>query len=249
MSLSVVMPVYNEQGIVEVVVRSVHKNIISRVNGSEFIIVNDCSTDGTLNILKRLRKELGHIKIITPQKNGGHGNAIVLGFRHATKNWVFHTDSDNQFDPKEYWKLEKFKGGYDFILGYRKKRHDPAYRKFLSFMSRLTNFLLFGTFMKDTNSAFKLMNSKALGHVLDIIPESPTPTIMMTLAAKKLNYRIKTVGITHFPRKTGSAIRIGKVIQVCFRGVKDMLKLRIKTLTLPKSEFEKAERIKASVIS
>lgn len=102
MSLSVVMPVYNEQDIIEVVINSVYSNIISKIHESEFMIVNDCSTDNTLSILKKLSKKLDKIKIITTAENGGHGKAIHLGFLNAKKDWVFQIDGDNQFDPADY---------------------------------------------------------------------------------------------------------------------------------------------------
>ena len=232
MSLSVVVPVYNEEDIIELVVVSIHKNIISKIKDSELIIVNDRSTDNTLSILEKLSKKLDKIRIITPAKNGGHGKAIRLGFLNSKKDWVFHIDSDNQFNPADYWKLDKYKDDYDYIYGYRKKRHDPFHRKALTSMVRLTNLIFFGTFMKDSNSAFKLIKNKALQRILRIVPEDAfAPTIMITLLAKKLNYRIKRIGITHYPRKTGKVSIQGiKFAKVCLRGAKDMLKFRLRTL-------------------
>jgi|TARA_Y100000310_G_scaffold38777_1_gene36284 glycosyltransferase involved in cell wall biosynthesis len=246
MSLSVVIPVYNEQEIIEKVVRNINQQIISKIPDSEVIIVNDCSTDNTLSILQKLSKEFKKIKIITPSKNGGHGKSIRLGFLNAKKDWVFHIDSDNQFDPKEYWKLDKFKSKYDYVYGYRKKRYDPVHRKILTTSLRFSNLVIFGTFMKDTNSAFKLINNKALQHILSIVPENAfAPSIMITLLAKKLGYRIKLVGVTHFQRKTGEvSIQGGKLAKVCLSGAKDMLKFRIKTLILSSNEFRKAKQIR-----
>ena len=145
MSLSVVMPVYNEQEIIEEVVRGIYGKIVSKIPDSEFIIVNDCSTDSTLSILKKLGRELGKIRVITPKKNGGHGKAIRLGFLNAKKDWVFHIDSDNEYEPAEYWKLDELKGKYDIILGYRKQRKDPLNRLITTMLARLVNFLLFGS--------------------------------------------------------------------------------------------------------
>ncbi len=248
MSISVVMPVYNEEGVIEHVVRSVHKNITSKIKDSELIIVNDCSTDNTSNILRKLNREIKQMRIITPQKNGGHGKAIRLGFRNAKKEWVFHIDSDNQFDPADFWKLEKYKGSYDMVLGARLKRQDPIYRKILSFFVRVINFTLFGTLIKETNSAFKLVNNKVLRQTLDIVPEDTmAPTIMITLLSNKLKYRIKVVDISHFPRKTGASIHGWKLIKTCYRGVKDMLKFRIKTIMLPSKLYEDSKKIRIEI--
>ncbi len=249
MSLSVVMPVYNEQDIIEAVVSSVYKNIISKIKDSELIIVNDCSTDNTLRILQKLSKKLDKIRIITPHKNGGHGKSVRLGFLNAKKDWVFSIDSDNQFNPADYWKLDRHKGKYDYIYGYRKKRNDPMHRKVITSMIRLANLVFFGTFIKDSNSAFKLINNNALQQILSLVPEDAfAPSIMITLLAKRLNYRIKLVGIVHYARKTGKvSIQGRKLAKVCFRGAKDMLKFRLKTLILQKKEFDMSHKIRMHI--
>ncbi len=247
MSLSVVMPVYNEQGVIEHVVRSVYDNIVRKIDDSELIVVNDCSTDSTLSMLEKLQKELRKMRIITPARNGGHGKAIRLGFLNAKKDWVFHIDSDNQFDPAEYWELDRFRNEYDIILGHRKKRQDPLYRKMLSNGMLAANVFLFGMYNNSSNSAFKLMNNRVLQHILTMVPEdSMAPTILMTLLAGKLKYRIKIVEVTHFPRKTGSAIKPLKVAKACCRGMKELLSLRAKTLLLD-NERRQAENIRSEV--
>lgn len=249
MSLSVVMPVYNEEQIIEEVVRNVYGKILSKIPDSEFIIVNDCSTDNTLKILKKLSKELRKIKIITPEKNSGHGKAIRLGFLNAKKDWVFHIDSDNEYDPSEYWELDKLKKRYDIILGYRKNRKDPLHRLVLTRIARLINFLLFGSLIRDTNSAFKLMNRKALQHIISNLPDDAFAySILISIMARKLKYRITEIPVTHFGRKAGKRHYIGwKLMKGVFRGGKDMLSLRLRTLKMPKQEYKKASDIREGI--
>jgi glycosyltransferase involved in cell wall biosynthesis len=245
MSLSVVIPVYNEEGIIEKIVRNIYKEIISKVPDSEFIIINDCSTDKTPIILKKLSKGLKKIRVITPSRNSGHGKSIRLGFMNAKKGWVFQMDSDGQFDPKDYWKLDRFKGKYDYTYGYRIKRHDPMHRKIITSTIRIFNLIFFGTFIKDSNSGFKLIRNKALKQIIRMIPEDAfAPTIMITLLARKLGYRIKLVGITHQHRKTGKASSRGwKLLKVCFRGAKELFRFRMKMFKIPEKEFKLAHKI------
>jgi len=249
MSLSVVMPVYNEEAIIEQVVRSVYSSIVSRIPDSEFIIVNDCSTDNTLKILKKLNKELKKIRIITPAKNGGHGKSIRLGFINAKKDWVFQIDSDNEYNPAEYWKLDKLKGEYDIILGYRKNRQDPLQRLILTRAARLVNFLLFGSLIKDTNSAFKLMNRKALHHIIKLLPDDAFAySILISIMGRNLGYRITEIPVTHYGRKMGKRHYIGwKLIKGVVRGGTDMLALRMRAFKLPKEEYRKAKEIMRSI--
>ncbi|MBI1935286.1 glycosyltransferase family 2 protein [Candidatus Woesearchaeota archaeon] len=246
MSLSVVVPVYNEQDVIEKVVRSIHKNIISKLKDSELILINDCSTDSTLQVLKKLSRKLDKIRVITPSNNGGHGKAIRLGFLNSKKEWVFHIDSDNQFDSADFWKLYKFIDNYDYIYGYRKKRHDPVHRKVLTMMIRSANMLVFGTFLKDTNSAFKLIKNRALQQILRIVPEDAfTPSIMITLLAKKLGYRIKIIPVEHRERETGKvSIQGRKLVKVCIRGAKEMINFRLKNFNIPEKEFRLAQEIR-----
>ena len=249
MSLSVVMPVYNEQEIIEEVVRGIYGKIVSKIPDSEFIIVNDCSTDSTLSILKKLGRELGKIRVITPKKNGGHGKAIRLGFLNAKKDWVFHIDSDNEYEPAEYWKLDELKGKYDIILGYRKQRKDPLNRLITTRLARLVNFLLFGSLIKDTNSAFKLMNRKALHHIISVLPNDAFAySILTSIMGRHLGYRITEIPVTHFGRKAGKHHYIGwKLMKGVFRGGWDMLSLRAKSFRLPGEEHSKAEKIRKGI--
>lgn len=249
MSLSVVMPVYNEQDIIGEVVKSVYDKIVSKVDDSEFIIVNDCSTDDTLQILEKLGKKLKKIRIITPYKNGGHGKSIRLGFLSAKKDWVFHIDSDNEYNPEEYWKLDKLKGQYDIILGYRKNRHDPLHRLILTRCARAVNFILFGSLVKDTNSAFKLVNRKALHHIISLLPEDAFAySILISVMGRNLGYRVTEIPVTHLGRKTGKRHYLGwKLIKGVMRGGMDMVKLRMRALALPSGEYKKAELIRNSL--
>ena len=249
MSLSVVMPVYNEQEIIEEVIRSIYRKIVSKIPDSEFIIVNDRSTDNTLNILKKLSRELKKIRIITPEKNGGHGKAIRLGFLNAKKDWIFHIDSDAEYDPSEFWKLDELKGKYDIILGYRKRRKDPLNRLVTTRLARLVNFILFGSLIKDTNSAFKLMNRKVLHHIISVLPDDAFAySILISIMGRHLGYRIMEIPVTHFGRKAGKRHYIGwKLMKGVFRGGKDMLSLRAVSLRIPKEDYKKAEEIRKGI--
>ncbi len=246
MSLSVVMPVYNEQEIIEQVVRDINKKIVSKIPDSEFIIVNDCSTDNTLSILQKLSKEVKKMRIITPSKNGGHGKAIRLGFLNAKKDWVFHTDSDNEFELSDFWKLYETKDNYDLVLGQRKHRQDPLHRLVTTRFARLTNFVLFGSLIKDSNSSFKLMKKNALQHILSILPEDGAfYTILISIMARNLNYRIIEIPVKHYGRKTGTChLNASRLSKEMYRGIKDMLSLRMKAWNLPETEYKMAEEIR-----
>src|SRR3569623_1942649 len=96
MKLAIVMPAYNEAGCIETVVRD-WKQVATKAEGV-LIVVNDGSRDDSGKILDRLAAELPALKI-THQPNGGHGSAVLNGYRQALDadaEYVFQTDSDNQ---------------------------------------------------------------------------------------------------------------------------------------------------------
>ncbi len=78
--VSIVMPVFNEEEIIEKSVRDYHSEIVRQLPGSEMVIVDDCSTDSTAIILKNLTQELEGIQILKTEKNSGHGKALRLAF-------------------------------------------------------------------------------------------------------------------------------------------------------------------------
>lgn len=80
MAVSVTIPVFNEEAVIEKVVNDCYSEIIAKIHDSELIIVNDGSTDATFMILERLRQKFGQLKVIHLEKNSGHGKALRAAF-------------------------------------------------------------------------------------------------------------------------------------------------------------------------
>lgn len=222
------MPVYNEEEILERTVREHYGEIIEAIAGSEFIIVDDCSTDDSPKILENLEKELSGIKVIRPGKNGGHGKALRLAFENASCDLIFHTDSDYQNNPKDFWKLYNEIEENDLIIGCRTIRHDPFHRLVITRIVRLVNLVSFGYYLKDANSPFKLIRKKCLMDCLESIsPEAFAPSILLALTAKWKGYRVMEIPVEHFERKTGKvSIANWKIVKACLISFSDTIKLR-----------------------
>jgi dolichol-phosphate mannosyltransferase len=226
---SIVMPVYNEAAIIESVVDSFETLVLNRLPGSEFILVDDASTDATGTILDSLAVRHKNVRIVHQEKNGGHGCALLAGYREAKGNFIFHSDSDNQHDPSEFWKLERFAADFDVVLGVRVERQDPLVRRIITRLNRFLCHVFFRSSLQDHNSPFKVYSRTALDAVLAIInPLKPfAPSIEMALVARKLHLKIKEVPVSHWPRKTGqvSLFRWG-LAKACFRTVSDLYRLK-----------------------
>lgn len=229
-SLSIVMPAYNEAGVIEKVVRD-FGGVLQKFERPEFIVVNDCSKDNTLAILLGLQKEIPYLKVIAQEKNSGHGPSLMRAYRLATGDYVFHVDSDNQFYAEDFWLLwdKMQKEGADIVIGRRHERHDPFHRIVITKILRALLFVLLGTDIKDSNSPFKLHRRAALDKILSLVPPNYfAPSILMAVAAHKLKMKVLYQDVRHLPRLTGATIlKSWKMIKVCWRVTKEIIKFRI----------------------
>ncbi|NQU83733.1 MAG: glycosyltransferase family 2 protein [Parcubacteria group bacterium] len=229
--LSIVMPVYNEDEVIETVIRDFCKNVLCRFSKKEFIIVNDCSTDKTPEILDKLAKEMDCLKIIHNEKNSGHGISLRRAYDESKGDLVFHTDSDNQFVAEDFWLLHeemKKDENLDLVIGFRKNRQDPLSRLMVTRILRLICILFFGTYIIDSNSPFRIFKRKTLDVALALTPKkSFVPSIMLAVAAKRKGFRVKEVAVRHLPRTTGTSfIKSWKSLIIFSRCVKELFLFR-----------------------
>ena len=202
--LSIVMPAYNEAEIIERTVREWHEAVISRLPGSELVVVNDCSKDQTGEVLSRLAMEFPTLRPLQPEHNGGHGKALRFGFDHVATKWVFQTDSDGQHTPSDFWKLWDLRETSDFLLGVRSSRADSLFRILITSVMRLTNFALWGLWIRDANCPFKLMRHGPMMAVLARVPrDSFIPMVMLSILCRKMKFRVTEVSVEHLPRSGG----------------------------------------------
>jgi len=228
--VSIIMPAYNEEEIIETTVREWHDEVIAKLSGAELIVVNDCSKDRTGEVLARLAQEMPALRPLTPERNGGHGKALRYGFENVGQEWVFQTDSDRQHLPSDFWELWEKRGGADFVLGIRSTRADGRVRVFITTIMRFANFLAWGLWIRDANCPFKLMRREPMQKVLSRIPrDSFIPMVMLSILCRKMKYRVTEVGVHHLPRRGGeqSLSGLSKWIKVGTRCLHQLLSWRM----------------------
>ena len=220
-SVSIVMPAYNEEDIIETVARNCAAYLETVCSDYEVVIVNDGSKDRTGEILDKLHAENPKIAPVH-QPNKGYGGALQTGFANAKKEYVFFMDSDNQFDIRELDKLIPHLGEVDVVLGYREHRQDHLGRKFNALGWRTLVDLLFGLGVRDIDCAFKVFKRDKL---MMALPESEGAMINteMLVKLKRRGTRWVEVPITHYPRLGGQAT--GANIQVIIKAFKELMKL------------------------
>lgn len=229
---TLVMPAYNESECIEGVVSS-WRDALKNAVGEAFrmIVVNDGSKDDTGARLDQLSRQFSELVVIH-QKNAGHGAALMTAYREAAKlnsKYVFHVDSDDQFDPADFQLLWSRRDESPFILGFRKKRYDAFHRLVITNVLRILLLAIFQVFIHDANIPFRLIRRDYLAELLGRIPDSIfAPNIFLAVAAKHDGYPTLDVPVHHRDRRTGevSIVRMG-LIKACIRSAKELFRFRL----------------------
>ena len=132
-SLTVFFPCYNEEANVVRTTESAVEVCRRLADDFEVIVVNDGSKDRTGELADELAGRIPEVHAVHNNPNLGYGGALQRGFREATKEWVFYTDGDGQFDFNEILKLFPLLDEYDIVSGYRVDRQDSFTRKVNAF--------------------------------------------------------------------------------------------------------------------
>lgn len=228
--VSIIMPAWNEAEIIESCVREWYDEVVSKIPGSELIVVDDCSTDQTGAIVERLEEELPGVRCVRPMRNGGHGKALRAGFEQAMRTYIFQTDSDRQHLPQDFWKLWALREDAEFVFGIRKRRADGAVRVAITRSMRVLNLMVWGVWVKDANCPFKLMRRDRLATVLEEIPRNCfIPMVLVSILARKMRFRVAEVEVEHLPRTGGTQSLKGlmKWVRVSSRCASQVLSIRM----------------------
>lgn len=223
LSLTVFFPCYNEEANVERTTQAALKACRRIADDFEIIIVNDGSKDGTGPLADRLAADHPEVRAVHNNPNLGYGGALQRGYREATKDWVFYTDGDGQFDFEEIDKLLPLLEEYDAVSAYRLDRQDSFVRKVNAFCWTVLVNLVFGMRVRDIDCAFKVfprelfsrIEMKSMGALIDA---------EVLARAKRLGYRIGQTGVHHYPRTVGE--QSGANLKVILRAFKELFRLR-----------------------
>jgi glycosyltransferase involved in cell wall biosynthesis len=222
-SLTVFFPAYNEEENVERVTEAALNATAKITDDFEIIIVDDGSADRTGELADALARKHPRVRAVHNHPNLGYGGALQRGFREATKDWVFVTDGDGQFDFDEIPLVLKVLEEYDIASAYRLDRRDPITRKINAWAWTTLVNLVFGLRLKDVDCAFKVyprsfierIEMRSLGALIDA---------EMLAKAHRLGYSIGQVGVHHYPRLAGE--QSGANLRVILRAFKELFKLR-----------------------
>lgn len=200
-------PAYNEAKNIPKLLNSALKVLKQVADEYEIlVIVYEGSTDGTIDVAKKFADKNKKIKVlIQPRNKKGIGYANLMGFKNAKYPYIFYADSDNQFDLNDFKKFLPYIDKYDIIAGYRIKRQDPKMRIMVSKIYNVLMRLLFGVKERDLDCAFRLVSKRVINNI-SLICSTGVATTELLAKARKHGFKIKGVGVKHYPRKFGQPV-------------------------------------------
>src|SRR5262245_14358443 len=203
--LSVFFPAYNDSGtIASMVIRAVQA-ASELTPDYEVIVVNDGSQDATPEIIDEQARTYPRVRAVHHPRNRGYGGALQTGFRSATKDLIFYTDGDAQYDPAEMADLwSKMTGDADMVNGYKISRSDPLHRIIIGRLYHHIVTALFGLTVHDVDCDFRLMRLS----IFDRIQQHKTSGVICLEMMKKIEdagFRIVEVPVHHYHRAFGKS--------------------------------------------
>ena len=165
-SISAFFPCYNDESTIADLVREADAQLGCATDDYEIIVVDDGSRDRSAAVLADLAAQVPRLRIVTHPVNRGYGGALRSGFAAATKDVVFYTDGDGQYDVKEIpIMLALLVDDTDFVNGMKMSRSDPAYRVFIGNLHKFVTRWAFWLPIDDVDCDYRLIRRAVLDRI------------------------------------------------------------------------------------
>ena len=224
LSISGVLPAYNEEEVIAASVGAMVDTFRELGADYEVIVVDDGSRDRTAEIVRRLGEQNPRVRVVSHADNRGYGAALWTGFTHATRDLIFLTDGDKQFDVAELKDFLPLLDGADLVIGYRKPRADPWIRRLYGWGWNTIVGMVFGYTARDVDCAFKLFRRRILDR-LEVHATGATFSAEFLVKARRLGFVVRERRASHYPRPAGSPT--GARPSVILRAFRELLRLRL----------------------
>lgn len=187
-NVAIVMPAYNEESGIKIFLHELYDSFKDKQ--VEFIVVNDCSKDGTFAAVQQLSSTGFPVTVHTNEVNSGHGFSTIaaLKFGLATNaEAIIAIDGDGQFNGADVRKVyEALSPAVDIVEGVRTQRHDPLFRRLVSLATRFLVFTRSGKWPKDANTPLRAYNASTLQQIITVVPaDTPIPNLYISAYTRK----------------------------------------------------------------
>jgi glycosyltransferase involved in cell wall biosynthesis len=204
-SLSIFFPAYNDAGTIASLALVAHMTARKLTDDYEVIVVDDGSPDHTGELLDEMARHFSWLKVVHHGRNRGYGGALRTGFETASKDLIFYTDGDAQYDPREMAKLwEAFGPDVDFVNGYKIGRSDPLHRVVIGRVYHWFVRTAFRLRLKDVDCDFRLMRRGVFEKVA-LTRSSGVICVELMKKVQDHGFRIAQVPVHHYHRSYGKS--------------------------------------------
>ena len=204
-SISAFFPAYNDGGTIASMVLTALMTLRELTDDYEVIVVNDGSADYTADVLEELAARYPELRVIHHEQTRGYGGALRTGFGSATKDLIFYTDGDAQYDPQEMTRLyEVWSAQVDFVNGYKISRSDPFHRVIIGRLYHWTVKLAFGLHQRDVDCDFRLMRRSVFDQV-HLESDSGVICVELMKKVQDAGFHIVEVPVHHYHRAYGKS--------------------------------------------
>jgi glycosyltransferase involved in cell wall biosynthesis len=202
-SITAFFPAYNDAGTIGSMVVSVIETLEDLTNDYEVIVVENGSTDYTVEVLESLAEHYPHLRVMSHRQPLGYGGALRVGFASATKDLIFYTDGDAQYDPRELkLLLPAMRDNIDIVNGWKIDRSDPLHRIIIGRVYHHTVKFLFGFKLKDVDCDFRLIRREVF-EAIDLESDSGTICLELVKKLQDAGFRFAEVPVHHYHRSYG----------------------------------------------
>lgn len=201
--ISLLLVVHQEAQTIEGVIKDFYKKVISKIPGSQFIVCEDGSSDGTKEILRRIKNRY-HLTLDMQTKKRGYTGALRDGLKLAKKEIIFFSDSDGQHEPNDFWKLYPKLKQSDMVIGWKKHRQDGWHRLLLALIFNKLIGIYFKVNLHDIDCGFRLIKKEVVDFILkESWRLDHCVSGELVIRAQSAGFKVTEAPITHFSRKSG----------------------------------------------
>ena len=240
-SITAFFPCYNDAQTIADLVVEADRQLQMLTIDYEIIVVNDGSSDNSAEVLRTLHTRVPRLKVITHDRNRGYGGALRSGFANATKDFVFYTDGDGQYDVKELSVLLMLMtDDTHFVNGIKMTRQDPSYRVHIGNLHRFVMRWSFWLPVNDVDCDYRLIRRSILDRI-ELRSNSGSICVELVKNAQRAGAEFREVSVHHYARKWGESqfFRPGRILRTYL----DLAGIWLQLMVVDKFRSKRSARI------